>query len=141
MCISVLFRESAKCDLKDVQKHLFLFLLKQDFAYKFRLRFFAFNKFFIARKRSLRRLCFYTCLLVILLTGEGVSAPVHAGIHPPDPRPGPETDDPPGADRPPLYSACWEIRATSGRYASYWNAFLLSVISVFLEIFNPFVQF
>ena len=22
-------------------------------------------------------------------------------------------------------SACWEIRATSGRYASYWNAFLL----------------
>ena len=21
-------------------------------------------------------------------------------------------------------SACWEIRATSGRYASYWNAFL-----------------
>ena len=23
-------------------------------------------------------------------------------------------------------SACWEIRATSGRYASYWNAFLLA---------------
>ena len=22
-------------------------------------------------------------------------------------------------------SACWEIQATSGRYASYWNAFLL----------------
>ena len=24
-------------------------------------------------------------------------------------------------------SACWEIRATSGRYSSYWNAFLLLV--------------
>ena len=25
---------------------------------------------------------------------------------------------------PPLSSACWEIRTTSGRYAFYWNAFL-----------------
>ena len=25
-------------------------------------------------------------------------------------------------------SACWEIRATSGRYASHWNAFLLTII-------------
>ena len=25
---------------------------------------------------------------------------------------------------PPPSSACWEIRATRGRYASYWNAFL-----------------
>ena len=36
---------------------------------------------------------------------------------------------PPGADTPqtrhPLHSACWEIRSTSGRYASYWNAILL----------------
>ena len=24
----------------------------------------------------------------------------------------------------PLHSACWEIRPTSGRYASYWNAYL-----------------
>ena len=34
------------------------------------------------RKRSLRRLCFYTCLSVILFTGVGVSVKVHAGIHP-----------------------------------------------------------
>ena len=50
-----------------------------------------------------------------------VSAPVHAGIHttiPPDQR-----QTPLGADTPP-HSACWEIRATSGRYASYWNAYL-----------------
>ena len=26
---------------------------------------------------------------------------------------------------PPRSSACWDIRATSGRYASYWNALLL----------------
>ena len=31
---------------------------------------------------------------------------------------------PPGR-YPPESSACWEIRATGGRYASYWNAFLL----------------
>ena len=29
----------------------------------------------------------------------------------------------------PQSSACWEIRATSGRYASYWNAFLLTLQS------------
>ena len=29
---------------------------------------------------------------------------------------------------PPGSSACWEILATSGRYASYWNAFLFNFI-------------
>ena len=62
-------------------------------------------------KRSLRRLCFYTCLSVILCTGGSVS--VHAGIA-----------DPPREQTPPC-SACWEIQPTSGRYASYWNAYLL----------------
>ena len=42
-------------------------------------------------------------------------------------RPPWEQTAPPGADPPPLHSACWEIRATSGRYASYWNAYLLSM--------------
>ena len=28
---------------------------------------------------------------------------------------------------PPLRSACWEIWSSSGRYASYWNAFLLHI--------------
>ena len=37
--------------------------------------------------------------------------------------------DPPGADTPlpeqsPPRRACWEIRSTRGRYASYWNAIL-----------------
>ena len=70
--------------------------------------------FVTARKRSLRRLCFYTCLSVILFTGGGGSASVHAGIHP-------------ARSRDPQYmrSACSEIRTTSGRYASYWNAVFL----------------
>ena len=51
-------------------------------------------------------------------------------VPPPDQvPPGPGT--PPGrytplaGTHPPRGSACWEIRATSERYASYWNAFLL----------------
>ena len=51
------------------------------------------------------------------------------GRHPP---PGPEADPPqdqrqtppPGPEAGPRSSACWEIWATSGRYASYWNTFL-----------------
>ena len=51
-------------------------------------------------------------------------------VHPPGqvPPPGqvhPRASTPPWAGTPPESSACWEIRATSGRYASYWNAFLL----------------
>ena len=35
--------------------------------------------------------------------------------------------DPPSKETLPLRSACWEIRSTSGRYASYWNAILVAV--------------
>ena len=61
---------------------------------------------FTARKRCLRRLCFYTCLSVILFTG-GVSASVHAGIHtspPPGsrhPHPREQADIPPQEQTPP----------------------------------------
>ena len=55
----------------------------------------------------------------------GVSASVHAGIPPPRSRP-PGADTPQEQTRPPR-SACWEIRSTSGRYASYWNAILLFI--------------
>ena len=66
-------------------------------------------------------------MYVILSTGER-SASVHAGIPPlweqVPPRAGtPQAGTPPGS-RPPPSSACWEIRSTSGRYASYWNAIL-----------------
>ena len=65
-----------------------------------------------------------------------VSASVHAGIRHPswaDSPPPQEqtplwTDTPweqtPSRSRHPLHSACWEIQATSGQYASYWNAYL-----------------
>ena len=52
---------------------------------------------------------------VILFTGGGVYPSMHWGRHPP-------ADTPPLADTlPPLDGHC------SGRYASYWNAFLFSV--------------
>ena len=77
---------------------------------------------FIARKRSLRRLCFYKCLSVH--SGGGGSTSVHAGIPPHEQTP------PPGS------RACWEIRSTSGRYASYWNAILFFRRS-FWPVFFP----
>ena len=78
---------------------------------------------------------------VILLTG-AVSASVHAGIHPLGADTPREQTTPPGADTPPgsrhpleltppsPRTACWEIRSTRGRFASYWNAILLWVFSV-----------
>ena len=100
-----------------------------------------------ARKRSWGKVMFLQAS-VILLTGGPAS--VHAGIPPPDQAPPwtrhPLGGDPPGRDpprtraprrrppgtrppssrmRPPRHRACWEIRSTRGRYASYWNASLL----------------
>ena len=91
-------------------------------------------------------------LSVILFTGR-VSASVHAGIPPPradTPAPRgrhplgadtPRSRHPPGADTPweqtaprgadsPLREADSGIRSMSGRYASYWNAFLFLLSSV-----------
>ena len=98
-----------------------------------------FSCIFTARKRSLRRLCFYTCVAV---HREGA----YLGMYPPDqvhpPGPGTPWDQvhpqdqvhppgpgtlPLGPGTPPGSSACWEIRATSGQYASYWNAFLFRI--------------
>ena len=106
------------------------------------------NSIITARKRSLRRLCFYqpqrswakVMLLqasVILSTGgvclsacwDTTPPPPLEGTHPPGSRPHGRThptraDPPPGGDTP------WEaesgiIRSMSSRYTSYWNAFLL----------------
>ena len=51
----------------------------------------------------------------------GVSASVHAGIYP-------ESTHPPDQTPPPPREADLSIRSTSGRYASYWNAFLFTFI-------------
>ena len=62
-------------------------------------------------------------LSVILFTGG--SASVHAGI-PPDQAP-PWHPPPTRHPSPPPRCACWEIRSTGGRYASYWNAILFTL--------------
>ena len=95
-------------------------------------------------QRSLGKVMFLH-VSVIMFTWGG-SASVHAGIPPPRSRqppdhaptqeqtpPPPRTShpqeqSPPGTRHPPRSSACWEIRAASGRYASYWNAFLLALL-------------
>ena len=57
---------------------------------------------------------------------------MHAGIQPPPgskhPPPPPGADTPTADTPPPESSACWDIRATSGWYASYWNAFLFFLL-------------
>ena len=62
---------------------------------------------FTARKRSLRRLYFYTCLSFYSQGGE------YLGRYIPHPRAGT-----------PPWVVHNGIRSTSGRYESYWNAFL-----------------
>ena len=48
------------------------------------------------------------------------------GYQPPGSRPPPPGSRPPLDRRSPLWSACWEIRSTSGWYTSYWNGILLN---------------
>ena len=70
---------------------------------------------------------------VILFTGGGV-CPIACWDTPPPPwdqRCAPYPPGTIGADTPQC-SACWEIRATSGRYASYWNAILF--LGTFVEM-------
>ena len=66
-----------------------------------------------ARKRSLGQ---GNIFAPVCHSVHGGSASVHAGIPPPQ-------QTPPGPGTP-LRSSCWEIRSTSERYASYWNAIL-----------------
>ena len=57
---------------------------------------------------------------VILLTGGRCLPQCMLGYHTPPP----ESRHPPGADNPPPREADSGIWSMSGRYASYWNAFL-----------------
>ena len=109
-----------------------------------------FCPFITDRKRSLGQGNFFSSVCQEFCS-RGESASVHAGIPLPQtrhtlnqaPPPGPNPTEPgnpldqapPGPGSPPdqaaprtrhplLRSACWEIRSTSGRYASYWNAIL-----------------
>ena len=54
--------------------------------------------------------------------------------HPPDQAPPPDLAPPPT-------TACWEIRSTSGRCASYWNVFLMSYARTLLILRLRYSQF
>ena len=53
------------------------------------------------------------------------------GYHPPPVKADPLAWRPPWQGRSPPRSAFWEIRSTSGWYASYWNAVLLNLFLTF----------
>ena len=92
-----------------------------------------------ARKRSLRRLCFYTCLSFCSQGGEYLGRYPPGQVHPqtgtprqvhPPGRYTPQAGTPPRQVHPPgRYPSAPTvhagIRSTSGPYASHWNAFLL----------------
>ena len=103
---------------------------------------------FTGRNEVVAKVIFLHLSVIHSVHGGGGSASVHAGIPPPDQTPPPPPiryhprSDPPGPGRPPLdqtppprtrqtphptppRQADSSIRSTSGRYASYWNAFLL----------------
>ena len=82
-------------------------------------------RIFTTHKRSLRRLCFYTCLSCILFTG-GLACMARGGCA----WPGGMRGRGMGGMRamhaplPPQPDTTRYGRSMSGRYASYWNAFL-----------------
>ena len=91
-----------------------------------------------AHKRSLGQGNIFRSVCQEFCPQGGGSASVHAGILPP-PEQGPPRDQAPPQIRhpprpgtpldqtPPPSRTCWEIRSTSGRYASYWNAILFGI--------------
>ena len=96
---------------------------------------------FTARKRSLGQGNIFGSTYQEFCLGG--SASVHAEIpapgadtpqtrHPPGPGT-PWEQTPPRPGTPSLHSACWEIRSTSGRYTSYWNAILFVIKSEFID--------
>ena len=70
---------------------------------------------------------------VCLSTGGRVSASVHAGMpYPPDgePNPPPRNGEPPQDGEPPPLGSRLQHTVYGGRYASYWNAFLLKRVLI-----------
>ena len=82
-------------------------------------------KFITARKRCLGQGNIFSSVCQEFCSqGESAWAGTLQGRNTPLGRYTPWAGTPPRQVHPPGSSACWEIRATSGRYASYWNAFL-----------------
>ena len=119
--------------------NLFVFLLlsKPDLYINFTILF---DLFYFYRQQTKFAKVMFLHVSVILSTGGGLpqcmlgyppgaitpspgaahqeQAPLRSR-HPPE-----QTPPRPGTHPSPGSRACWEIRPTSGRYASYWNAFL-----------------
>ena len=120
--------------------------------------------FFTARKRSLGQGNIFAPVCHSVQGGGGVPGQVHPHPLACTPSPGqvhprwacapPGSYTPPGQVHPlgrytpgqvhpPTHlqsSACWEIRATSGRYAAYWNAFLFIELHVLSSSSLKFFQ-
>ena len=92
--------------------------------------------FITARKRSLGQGNIFTP--VCHSVHRGVLPQCMLGYHHPPRTRHPPGADPPGTRHPPPEQsrACWEIRSTSGRYASYWNAILFKVHSIVTIAFD-----
>ena len=54
--------------------------------------------------------------------------------HPPRDQTPQDQAPPPGPGPPTRHRACWEIRSTCGRYASYWNAILFIYVLIGLGV-------
>ena len=105
-----------------------LFLTKRDFFFHTDENWFLNAIVFYRPQRSWGKVMFLRVCDSVHRWGGG-SSPLLAGIHPARD----QRQTPPGADtsltrdqmQAPPRGACWEIRTTSGRYTSYWNAILL----------------
>ena len=117
-----------------------------DTFYLFGVNFQSRHAIFTGRNEVVAKVIF---LHLSVISSQGGSASVHAGIPPPRTRHPPRADTPrdqapplgadPPQSRPPRADTLWDqahpppreadsgIRSMSGRYASYWNAFLLCI--------------
>ena len=84
-------------------------------------------------------------LCVILFTGEGVASQYASqvtwpgwGLHPGGSASGGSASRGGWADPPPRYMGYYGIQSTSGRYASYWNAFLFLYDSSYVRCQHDF---
>ena len=105
-----------------------------DVFENFQIRFILFCFSLITAATKLRQGNIFTSVCHSVHGGGGRSAPLHAGIYPTGPKqtfpPGPKTDPPGPKEIPPGPKADTPgARSMSGRYASYWNAFLLGMFS------------
>ena len=101
------------------------------------------NAFLLPPAMKLGQGYVFTRVAVILFTGGVCLSACWDTTHPPQEQTPPQGADSllpasPWEQTPPGSSACWEIRATSGRYASYWNAFLFEN-SFFLLMYFMFL--